>query len=60
VPYVPVLAALVAVFLAFLGAQALTLEAFGIWLVAGVVIYFAYGYRHSEERKAALSKSEAE
>jgi len=53
VPAVPLLAAIFAVFLAFLGAQALTLVAFGIWLVIGVVIYFAYGYRNSEERKAA-------
>jgi basic amino acid/polyamine antiporter, APA family len=55
VPVVPILAAVFAVFLAFLGAQALTLVAFGIWLVIGVAVYFAYGYRHSEQRK--LSKS---
>ena len=58
VPLVPVLAAVFAVFLAFLGAQPLTLEAFGIWLVVGVVIYFAYGYRNSEERKAALKNQD--
>lgn len=55
VPVVPALAAIFAVFLAFLGAQLLTLEAFGIWLIAGVAIYFAYGYRNSEERKAAIA-----
>jgi APA family basic amino acid/polyamine antiporter len=60
VPVVPALAAVFAVFLAFLGAQLLTLVAFGIWLVIGVVIYFAYGYRNSEERKAALSSQAVE
>jgi basic amino acid/polyamine antiporter, APA family len=52
VPVLPALAAICAVFLALLGAQPLTLIAFGIWLVIGVVIYFAYGYRNSEEAKA--------
>ena len=52
-PIVPGLAAIFAVFLAFLGAQTMTLIAFGIWLIVGVVIYFAYGYRNSEERRAA-------
>jgi APA family basic amino acid/polyamine antiporter len=26
-------------------------ERFGIWLVIGLVLYFAYGFRHSELRK---------
>src|SRR5579863_9958353 len=55
-PVVPGLAAIFAVFLAFLGAQLETLIAFGVWLLVGVAIYFAYGYRNSEERKAALSR----
>jgi APA family basic amino acid/polyamine antiporter len=59
VPVVPALAAIFAVFLASLGAQPITLIAFGTWLVIGVVVYFAYGYRNSEERKAALKGEEA-
>jgi APA family basic amino acid/polyamine antiporter len=27
-------------------------ERFGIWLILGLIIYFAYGYRHSRLRKA--------
>ena len=27
-------------------------ERFGIWLVVGLVLYFAYGYSHSRIRKA--------
>ncbi len=26
-------------------------ERFGIWLVIGIIIYFAYGYRHSTLRR---------
>jgi len=30
-------------------------ERFGIWLVLGLVLYFAYGYRHSTLRHGAPS-----
>jgi len=28
-------------------------ERFGIWLLLGLVLYFAYGYTHSRLRKSA-------
>jgi APA family basic amino acid/polyamine antiporter len=27
-------------------------ERFGIWLIAGLVLYFVYGYRHSKLRNS--------
>lgn len=55
VPLVPILAVLSATVLVFLGSQTITREYFGIWLLIGLAVYFFYGYRHSEERKAALA-----
>ena len=48
-PVVPVLGTLCCVLLAvFLGAG--TWIAFGLWMVAGAVLYLAYGRRHSTLR----------
>ncbi|MGI4815370.1 MAG: amino acid permease [Janthinobacterium lividum] len=46
-PYVPLLAVAFCVFLA-LQLQRFTWIAFGIWLVVGLVVYFAYSRRHSK------------
>ncbi len=53
VPLIPILAVASAVLLAFLGSQPLTREVFGVWMLVGLGVYFLYGFRHSEERKAA-------
>jgi len=48
-PVVPILGTLSCVLLAvFLGAT--TWIAFGIWMVAGALLYLAYGRRHSTLR----------
>jgi len=50
VPFVPILSALVSLSLmAFL--PGVTWIRLAVWTVIGLVIYFAYGYRHSELRK---------
>jgi APA family basic amino acid/polyamine antiporter len=55
VPFVPILAIVTALFLVFWGSQTITREYFGVWLLIGLAIYFLYGYRNSEERKAATA-----
>ena len=50
VPFVPALSALVS-FALMAGLPAATWERLIIWMAIGLVIYFAYGYRHSEVRK---------
>jgi APA family basic amino acid/polyamine antiporter len=60
VPFVPVLPAfgvVLCLVLAGWGSGWVVWLRFGIWLVVGLAIYFAYSYRHSEARKAALAKS---
>jgi basic amino acid/polyamine antiporter, APA family len=52
VPLVPALAALTALAL-MLGLPKETWERLAIWMVIGVVLYFAYGYRHSKVRRGA-------
>jgi APA family basic amino acid/polyamine antiporter len=50
VPFVPIMSALVSfALMAFL--PGVTWIRLGVWTVIGLVIYFAYGYRHSELRK---------
>ena len=50
VPFIPILSALVS-FALMLGLPFDTWMRLVIWMVIGLVIYFAYGYRHSELRK---------
>ncbi len=50
VPFIPILSALVS-FALMLGLPFDTWLRLVIWMVIGLVIYFAYGYRHSELRK---------
>jgi APA family basic amino acid/polyamine antiporter len=52
VPAVPILSALVSLAL-MAGLPRETWERLVIWMVVGIVIYFAYGYRHSLVRRAA-------
>jgi basic amino acid/polyamine antiporter, APA family len=49
VPALPVLSAAVSLVL-MLGLPRATWERLVIWMVVGVVLYFAYGYRHSRLR----------
>jgi basic amino acid/polyamine antiporter, APA family len=51
VPAVPILGIVSCVYLMF-GLPWITWIRFGLWLAAGLVIYFAYGYRHSGLRRA--------
>jgi APA family basic amino acid/polyamine antiporter len=50
VPFVPALSALVA-FALMAGLPWPTWRRLIIWMVLGIIMYFAYGYRHSELRK---------
>jgi APA family basic amino acid/polyamine antiporter len=50
VPFVPALSALVSLAL-MAGLPGSTWERLIIWMAIGIVIYFAYGYSHSEVRK---------
>jgi APA family basic amino acid/polyamine antiporter len=51
VPFVPILSALVSLALMY-GLSLETWLRLVIWMVIGLVIYFAYGYSHSELRKS--------
>ena len=55
VPLVPILGVVTSLFLMIFGSQLITWLFFGGWLLLGLAIYLIYGYRHSEERKAALA-----
>ena len=48
-PYVPVLGAVLS-FTLMVGLPLLTWIRFGAWLVIGLIVYFAYGYKHSRFR----------
>ena len=56
VPVVPLLGIVSALFLMLFGSQLKTWLFFGGWLCAGLLIYFLYGYRHSEARKEAEAR----
>jgi len=53
VPFIPILSVIVSLSL-MLSLPAETWERLIIWMVLGIVVYFAYGYRHSEVRKTAV------
>ncbi|HEV2038144.1 MAG TPA: amino acid permease, partial [Candidatus Eremiobacteraceae bacterium] len=55
VPLVPVLGIVTSLFLMILGSQIITWLFFAGWMALGLAIYFLYGYRHSEERKAGAA-----
>ncbi|HEY7993950.1 MAG TPA: amino acid permease [Candidatus Eremiobacteraceae bacterium] len=54
VPLLPVLGVALSTALMVWGTDLFIWIRFGIWMVIGLLIYFAYGYWHSEERLAAL------
>jgi APA family basic amino acid/polyamine antiporter len=59
VPFVPLLGIVTSLFLMIFGSQIITWMFFGGWMLLGLAIYFLYGYRNSEERKAAAAPSTA-
>ncbi|MFA6988836.1 MAG: amino acid permease [Candidatus Gastranaerophilaceae bacterium] len=48
-PYLPVLGIIVCLALIVLGVPQRTLILFSIWLIAGLVIYFSYGFKRTSE-----------
>ncbi|MED0757692.1 amino acid permease [Aneurinibacillus thermoaerophilus] len=57
VPVIPILAVLLCGYLIF-NLPSLTWIGFGVWLVLGLIIYFAYGYRNSVLAKQSVLSSE--
>jgi APA family basic amino acid/polyamine antiporter len=57
VPLLPALSALIALVL-MLGLPRATWERLFIWMAAGVVVYFLYGFRRSRLRAAPASHQE--
>jgi APA family basic amino acid/polyamine antiporter len=57
VPLIPALGALMSAFLMGYGTDMLIWIRFGLWMVAGLAIYFLYGYWHSEARKSAKAQT---
>jgi Amino acid transporters len=55
VPFVPILSALVSLAL-MAGLPKETWERLIIWMVIGIVLYFAYGYRHSRVRNSETAR----
>jgi APA family basic amino acid/polyamine antiporter len=54
VPVLPILSAAVSLVL-MLGLPRATWERLILWMAIGIVVYFAYGQRHSRLRDASLS-----
>ncbi|HEY7981089.1 MAG TPA: amino acid permease [Candidatus Eremiobacteraceae bacterium] len=59
VPFIPAVGALLSLALMVWGTDLFIWIRFGAWMVAGLLIYFLYGYSHSEARKAALAAQKA-
>jgi APA family basic amino acid/polyamine antiporter len=55
VPFIPIFGAALSLALMVWGTDLFIWIRFGLWMVAGLLIYFLYGYGHSEARKAALA-----
>ncbi|MCH4123843.1 MAG: amino acid permease [Levilactobacillus sp.] len=51
-PYLPIASFLACVYL-MTQLQAFTWQAFGVWVVLGLIVYVSYGYHHSRVRLAA-------
>ncbi|MFI5389557.1 MAG: amino acid permease C-terminal domain-containing protein, partial [Candidatus Eremiobacterales bacterium] len=54
VPFIPLVGVVLSLLLMVWGTDLFIWIRFGAWMVIGLLIYFAYGYSHSEERRAAL------
>lgn len=52
-PWVPIFGILSSIWLVYFGSHPITRWIFALWLVLGLVVYFAYGYWHSEARAEA-------
>ncbi|HEY5094648.1 MAG TPA: amino acid permease [Candidatus Eremiobacteraceae bacterium] len=59
VPFIPIVGALLSLALMVWGTDLFIWIRFGAWMVAGLLIYFLYGYSHSEARKSALAAQKA-
>jgi APA family basic amino acid/polyamine antiporter len=59
VPLFPIIGIALAIYL-MTRLEALTWVRFGVWLAIGLVIYFAYGIRHSRLREGVVENPEAE
>jgi APA family basic amino acid/polyamine antiporter len=55
VPFVPAVGGLLSLALMVWGTDLFIWIRFGAWMVVGLLIYFLYGYGHSEARKAAIA-----
>ena len=58
VPLIPLVGIVLSLLLMVWGTDLFIWIRFIVWMVIGLLIYFAYGYSHSEARKAALSAAE--
>ena len=58
VPIIPLAGIVLSLLLMVWGTDLFIWIRFIVWMVIGLLIYFAYGYSHSEARKAALSAAE--
>jgi APA family basic amino acid/polyamine antiporter len=59
VPFIPIVGAALSLALMVWGTDLFIWIRFGLWMLIGLLIYFLYGYGHSEARKAALAAQKA-